>query len=270
MASNKAQISDPHILIKPSERLRRYIKNLKHVENPPMGISNIVFKNKSKNTTEVQHEIKFLLTDKDRYFIKSLKIDYPNEITELPSYTVSTATATDTNSLLSLHDLHWLYQYIRRENEKHSDKIYLHEIISGSEIVLPKNKEVPRNAELDERCKKLKAQQDNRDYYKMTKNVDNTKRRLPEDTIAYQLKQMNRHLIAVFQFILSVAAGFAFGFIGIELVSGNLDFGFRLLLGIMCALIIALAELYFLAKRLNEDLQFESDLENKSKKNKID
>lgn len=64
---------------------------------------------------------------------------------------------------------------------------------------------------------------------------------------------MNRQLIAVAQFIFSVAAGFAFGFIGIELIVGNLDFGFRLLLGIIIALIIALAEIYFLAKRLNED-----------------
>lgn len=64
---------------------------------------------------------------------------------------------------------------------------------------------------------------------------------------------MNRQLIAVAQFIFSVAAGFAFGFIGIELIIGNLDFGFRLLLGIIIALVIALAEIYFLAKRLNED-----------------
>lgn len=35
---------------------------------------------------------------------------------------------------------------------------------------------------------------------------------------------------------------------------GNLDFGFRLLLGVMCALVIALAEIYFLAKKLNEEL----------------
>lgn len=56
------------------------------------------------------------------------------------------------------------------------------------------------------------------------------------------------------QFIFSVAAGFAFGFIGIELLVGNLDFGFRLLLGIICSLVIALAEIYFLAKKLNEEL----------------
>lgn len=63
-------------------------------------------------------------------------------------------------------------------------------------------------------------------------------------------------MIAVLQFIFSVLAGFAFGFIGVELIVGNLDFGFRLLLGIICALIIALAEIYFLAKKLNEDLDY--------------
>lgn len=68
------------------------------------------------------------------------------------------------------------------------------------------------------------------------------------------MKQINRQLIAVLQFIFSVAAGFAFGFIGIELLVGNLDFGFRLLLGIICSLVIALAEIYFLAKKLNEEI----------------
>lgn len=60
-------------------------------------------------------------------------------------------------------------------------------------------------------------------------------------------------MIAVAQFVFSVIAGFAFGFIGVELIIGSLDFGFRLLLGIMCALIIALAEIYFLAKKLIEE-----------------
>lgn len=69
------------------------------------------------------------------------------------------------------------------------------------------------------------------------------------------MKQINRQLIAVAQFIFSVAAGFAFGFIGIELIVGQLDFGFRLLLGIMIALVIALAEIYFLAKKLNEEYE---------------
>lgn len=71
---------------------------------------------------------------------------------------------------------------------------------------------------------------------------------------------MNKQLIAIFQFIISVAAGFAFGFIGVEVLVGSLDFGFKLLLGIIFALIIALAELYFLAKKLSEDFK-EPDLQ---------
>lgn len=74
------------------------------------------------------------------------------------------------------------------------------------------------------------------------------------------MKQINRQLIAVAQFIFSVVSGFFFGFLGIELIVGELDFGFRLLLGIMCALIIALAEIYFLAKKLIEEEREEEKL----------
>lgn len=73
------------------------------------------------------------------------------------------------------------------------------------------------------------------------------------------MKQINRQLIAVAQFVFSVISGFFFGFLGIELIIGNLDFGFRLLLGIICALVIALAEIYFLAKKLNEELPVEAE-----------
>lgn len=47
----------------------------------------------------------------------------------------------------------------------------------------------------------------------------------------FTVNMMNRHLIAVGQFIVTVAAGFAFGFLGVEYLTGELDFGFRLLLG---------------------------------------
>lgn len=84
------------------------------------------------------------------------------------------------------------------------------------------------------------------------------------------MKQIDRQLIAVLQFIFSVVAGFAFGFIGVELIVGNLDFGFRLLLGIICALVIALAEIYFLAKKLNEDVEdFDQSRFNAAKTNII-
>lgn len=78
------------------------------------------------------------------------------------------------------------------------------------------------------------------------------------------MKQINRQLIAVAQFVFSVISGFFFGFLGVELIIGSLDFGFRLLLGIICALVIALAEIYFLAKKLNEEMPIEPAAEKTS------
>lgn len=71
------------------------------------------------------------------------------------------------------------------------------------------------------------------------------------------------------QFIVSVAAGFAFGFIGVELIIGSMEFGTRLLLGIFCALVIAIAEIYFLAKKLNDDLTFAEKQQKLLQANKI-
>lgn len=157
------------------------------------------------------------------------------------------------NSLLKLDDLRWLNKYLEEYRTTNLERIYLHDLLEQDDIILPTPKITPRNAELEARTQKLKAQQDAKRYKAMTKNVDTTTMNLPEDSISYQMKQINKQLIAVAQFVFSVLAGFAFGFIGLELIVGSLDFGFRLLLGIICALIIALAEIYFLAIKLNED-----------------
>ncbi|KAF7406070.1 hypothetical protein HZH68_005439 [Vespula germanica] len=155
--------------------------------------------------------------------------------------------------LLKLSDINWLNNYLQEYRKTTAEKVYLHEILEGVDVILPTPKITPRNPELEARIQKLTAQQNAREYKAMTKSVDSTRKDLPEDTLAYQMKQINKQLIAVAQFIFSVLAGFAFGFVGVELIVGNLDFGFRLLLGIICALVIALAEIYFLAIKLNED-----------------
>ncbi|KAJ8949637.1 hypothetical protein NQ318_010053 [Aromia moschata] len=110
----------------------------------PYGISSIVFKNKVSKQVEIENpnNIGYLITEEDRLFIKSVKV----------------------------------------ENRDSEDKMYLHELLEGSEIILPKNEEIPRNEELERRCQRLKAEQQNRDYFQMTKNVDRVRKKLPEDT----------------------------------------------------------------------------------------
>ncbi|XP_038208209.1 uncharacterized protein LOC119829664 [Zerene cesonia] len=160
----------------------------------------------------------------------------------------------ENKKFLITSDLDWLYIYIKNKRGKGEEMPHLHELLEGVDIKMPDNKIIKRNPDLEARCVKLRAQQEAREYRKMTKGVDNVRIRFPEDSISYQMKQLNRHLIAIGQFLLSIFAGFLFGFRGVEWMVGNLDFGFRLLLGVMCALIIALAEIYFLAKKLNEEL----------------
>ncbi|CAG4965498.1 unnamed protein product [Colias eurytheme] len=160
----------------------------------------------------------------------------------------------ENKKFLITSDLDWLYIYMKSKRQKGEDIPYLHELLEGADIKMPDNQILKRNPDLEARCVKLRAQQEAREYRKMTKGVDNVRIRFPEDSISYQMKQLNRHLIAIGQFLLSIFAGFLFGFRGVEWMVGNLDFGFRLLLGVMCALVIALAEIYFLAKKLNEEL----------------
>lgn len=158
---------------------------------------------------------------------------------------------------LCVEDFTWLYAQVSklRENGDQSSGAYLHKLLEGCEIVLPQPPVIERNPELEARIQRLKKEQEDRQYKAMTKNVDNVRMHHPDDSIGYQMKMLNSHIIAVVQFIVSVGAGFAFGFIGIQLMVGSLDFGFRLLLGVACALAIALAEIYFLAKKLSEDYE---------------
>ncbi|KAJ8686780.1 hypothetical protein QAD02_022574 [Eretmocerus hayati] len=197
------------------------------------------------------HRIKIRPTNKLIEFL-SENIGDSTDIPENITLVKNSQKNKTPDCFLLLEDIKWLRSYLVQQ-QRSDQKTYIHELLQGADIQLPEPKVTPRNPVLEARIKKLQAQQDARDYQAMTKGVDSFRKHLPEDTIAFQMKQINKQLIAVAQFIFSVIAGFAFGFIGVELILGNLDFGFRLLLGIMCALIVALAEIYFLAKKLNED-----------------
>uniref|UniRef100_A0A6P7GAQ5 Transmembrane protein 199 isoform X1 n=1 Tax=Diabrotica virgifera virgifera TaxID=50390 RepID=A0A6P7GAQ5_DIAVI len=260
--TNIAPIVNSAIRIKPSEKLLTYIKNLKDFNHLSVGIVNPLPKNTAKD--KPPPKLYHLINEDDQIYIKDTSERRKNDVFTSPL--TKDSNVNDAESLFSLEDLHLLYAHILKINKNADTKVYLHEILEGCEIILPKNEEIPRNEELDRRCKQLQAEQANQKYFDITKNVDSRKKVYPEDTVQYQLQQMNRHLVAIFQFVMSVVAGFTFGFVGLEIIVGSLDFGFRLVLGIVCSLMVALAELYFLAKKLNEDLQFENAIERHNKK----
>jgi hypothetical protein len=92
------------------------------------------------------------------------------------------------NCFLSLKDIKWLKLYLTKLKSNCSEKIYIYKLLEGINIQLPKPKITARNAELEERIRKLQIQQNIRDYKTMTKSVDIFRKHLPEDTIAFQSK----------------------------------------------------------------------------------
>jgi len=88
---------------------------------------------------------------------------------------------------LCLADIKWLQEQfvISRDSARPNS---FHDLIIGCDIKLPQPVAEPRNQELEARIQRLKAEQANREYKAMTKNVDAVRRREPEESIAYQSK----------------------------------------------------------------------------------
>ncbi|KAG5879963.1 hypothetical protein JTB14_010351 [Gonioctena quinquepunctata] len=152
--------------------------------------------------------------------------------------------------LLNLENVKEMYDLIQRRNKATKDKIYLHVLLEGSSVIYPRNEIVVRNPDLERRCLNLRMVQENLCYQRITRHISNA--RIEDDTVGNQLKQINKYLIAVIQVVFSVIAGFAFGFTGINLILGEFDVRSRLLMGVICGFIIAIAELYFLVRNFDK------------------
>lgn len=92
------------------------------------------------------------------------------------------------SATLKVEDLKWLNKYLKEHRKTVTEKIYLHELLDDSDVILPTPKETPRNPELEARIQRLTAQQNAREYQAMTKSIDSVRKFLPEDSIAYQSK----------------------------------------------------------------------------------
>ncbi|EDV42610.1 uncharacterized protein Dana_GF18081 [Drosophila ananassae] len=258
----KSSIVDTRVRLIPSQKLLKFLdKHKEHFHDVPENVANIM-KQKGYSLP-----LGTKITKDHKTVLKRPKIDY--ELLGLLTADVddSVETPVESNlpgdedgekppaqhkSVLYLEDIHWLNDTLDELRKTEVCEVFLHELIETCDLILPENEFKPRNPDLEARCQRLREEQHNREYQKMTKNVDAGLKNYPEDTIAYQIKSLNKQIIAVVQFIFSVAAGFTFGFFGVNLMVGPLPFGFRILLGVIVALIIALAEMYFLAKKLHE------------------
>lgn len=127
-----------------------------------------------QNEFATQGRVKFSKNDID-ILRKLEKTEVAVEEDDLPKKKRNRKSSTR----ISLNDL----KQLRKEK-------YLCDLMEDAEIELPKNEIVERNPVLEERVQRLKAQQANRVYESMVRNVDSRlKQTDPTDSIAFQSKK---------------------------------------------------------------------------------
>ncbi|XP_055707821.1 transmembrane protein 199 [Phlebotomus papatasi] len=254
---SKGSIVDPRLRIVASKKFCDYVqKHLADEKNLPENIARIcgkISKSSQEENTRTYPSVIYTESEKKLLVTAEEVAENPTEEKKEERKPANNKEKTKKEQIIIVQDVKWLNGMLQEKRATASEPVYLHELLENCSVLLPENPIIERSPELEKRCETLRKEQENRNYRKMTRNVESYRNHPYEDSISYQIKQINKQLIAVAQFIFSVIAGFVFGFLGIQLIVGNLDFGFRLLLGIMFALIIALAEIYFLAKKLNEN-----------------
>jgi len=187
----------------------------------------------------------------------------------LPSGIMSLVEDSKASKDVTFHieDIQWIYERKKSLNSSalnHSNStvsdikrnMHFHELISECQISLPKPQFPPRDPVLEERCKKLRAQQAEREYQKMTSNIDSGNHGLNKhndtDSFSHQMKELNNYLLIVAQLVISIICSFAFGYLAPYYFYGVMEVGPRLLCGIIFAGAVGLADLYFVLKFLLE------------------
>ena len=126
-------------------------------------------------------------------------------------------------------------------------------LLFSSELQVPSPEFPERNPELEARCQKLRAEQEDREYRAMTGNVRRDGPGQEQEPIKKQFKEINNFLLVIAQFVLSVACSFMFGFLAPYYLYGRVDLGPRLLFGIICAFIVGCADMYFVIRQMLEE-----------------
>lgn len=215
---SKGSIKDPSIKVKPSEKLIEFMVSLSDEDELPENIwkfVEIVGRKAGKIATEEvpkspfsKEEIKFLndlpKNKSSEIDLADLCIDFDDSDDE-PDDTIENLDSKPTSKsqaikqkriqkekeraklTINLNDIKWLNKKLVEKRSVDPDfNVYLNELLDGSRLVLPKNEILERNPELEARCVRLRLEQEARVYNAMTKNVDATRTKLPEDTISYQ------------------------------------------------------------------------------------
>lgn len=195
----KGSLIDTKLKIIPSKPLYDFIWQITTKKDVPSNIYKLLNDKSVKVLKDYKNEKIISLNDNDMALLSKItdtvSKEKKTETQQNDSKTKEKAVNTDKvnekplkDLYLEVSDLEWLYTFLQERRQNVKDTPYLHALLEGSQLKLPENEVIKRNPVLEARCVKLRAQQEAREYRKMTRTVDNVRITHPEDTIQYQCK----------------------------------------------------------------------------------
>ncbi|GFV86242.1 transmembrane protein [Trichonephila clavipes] len=138
--------------------------------------------------------------------------------------------------------------FINVAQQGHFEEGSIHEILENCELLLCSTPPPPRNAELEERISKLKAEQANKEYKSMTQNL--LPREKTIESFREDIKSMQSQIIAVINFVLTVGGSFCFVYKAVEYALPQENIPAQTLMAVLASTVVAVADLYFLLKTI--------------------
>ena len=96
---------------------------------------------------------------------------------------------------LIVSEMETLKEFISKQDKN----LHFHELIQNCDLIVPEPKVAPRNPELEARIQKLKKLQEQKEYNKMTDNVDPWRRMEIEDREDKPISKQRKFVFIVFQ-----------------------------------------------------------------------
>lgn len=144
-----------------------------------------------------------------------------------------------------LQEIHKFYTDFKAPKDE-SKIVELRDLVKSSKVYNYNIPEPERCPELVQRLAKLQKQKDQKEYDSMVKNVKRKTKTLGQE-IGGEIRSSKKQFSSILNFLLSVAATFAFGYVSSQYAFAE-NIGVRIIFSIFLASLVAVAELYFMSK----------------------
>lgn len=187
---SKGSIADPRLRIVASKKFCDYVqKHLADEKNLPENIARICGKiSKSSQEENIRTYPSVIYTESEKKLLITAEevAENPPEEKKDEKKTSNNKEKTKKEQIITVQDVKWLNGMLQEKRATASEPVYLHELLESCSVLLPENPVIERSPELEKRCETLRKEQENRNYRKMTRNVENYRSHPYEDSISYQ------------------------------------------------------------------------------------